>query len=423
MTADAQAAPGAVQARYDVIVVGAGLAGLFAGALAARRGARTLVIARGLGGTHLGPGTVDVCGYTGSPPTMAPSPAAALDGLTDPLHPLNVAGRPALAAALSELQAMGAAAGYALAGALDHNYHLPAALGAVRPTCLAPETMTAGDVRQPGDLVLADVAGFRDFFAALAAANLRAAGYAARALPLELPRLPTQREAFATDLARLFDQPAYRAEVAERWRPHLAGVARLGVPAILGLAQAAEAVRDLNERLGVALFELPLPPPSVPGMRLYDVVRGALERAGGRLILGPQVTGWAGEAGKALGTHADTAGHKRTYAAQHVILATGGFRHGGLEAAGPGQAREAVFDLPVVTAPEWFAPLYWQAHPYVRFGVRVDEALRPLGTDGRAWANVRAVGGLLAGADRTGEGSREGIDLATAYRAVQALEL
>ncbi|MCC7357968.1 MAG: anaerobic glycerol-3-phosphate dehydrogenase subunit B [Anaerolineales bacterium] len=412
-----------VQARYDVIVVGAGLAGLFAGALAARRGARTLVVARGHGGLQLGPGTIDVWGYAGEAHALVENPAAALSALTEAQHPLRVAGPSALAEGLNTLQAMTEAAGYALRGDREHNHWLPTALGAVRPTCLAPETMLAGEVRAPGELTLADVAGFRDFFAPLAAANLRAAGYAARALPLELPRLPTQREAFATDLARLFDQPAYRAEVADRWRPQLAGVTRLGVPAILGLAPEATAWRELSDRLGVAVFEVPLLPPSVPGIRLYDVLRGALERAGGRLIIGPSVTGWAGEGKTALGVHAETGGRLRTYAARQVILATGGFRHGGLEATAPGQAHEGVFDLPVVTEAEWFAPLYWQAHPYARFGLRVDEQLRVMGADGRPWANVRAVGGLPAGADRNSAGCREGVDVATAYRAAQTLEL
>jgi anaerobic glycerol-3-phosphate dehydrogenase len=35
------------------------------------------------------------------------------------------------------------------------------------------------------------------------------------------------------------------------------------------------------------------------------------------------------------------------------------------------------------------------------------------------YENVFAVGGLLAGADRNSEGSREGIDLATAWAAVR----
>jgi glycerol-3-phosphate dehydrogenase subunit B len=414
--------PAQVQARYDLVVVGAGLAGLFAGVLAARRDLRTLVIARGNGGTHVGPGTIDVWGYqAGTRAALADSPMAELARLDNPRHPLNLAGRPALEAALAEFRTICAESGYALSGSLDHNFHTPTAVGAVRPSCLVPESFAAGDVRAAGELTLADIPGFRDFYAGLAAANLRAADFHARALNLPLPRLPARRETFATDLARLFDQPAYRAEVAERWRPALTGVTRLGLPAVLGLRPPAAAWRDLSERLGVALFEIPIMPPSVPGMRLFEILLTALQSAGGRLILGPPVRGWVGEPGRAAGVVVEL-NRPRAYAARHVLLATGGLRHGGLHAPGPGQIYEGVFGLPVEAAPEWFSAFYWDPHPYACFGLRVDEQFRPLGPDGQpVYTNVSAVGGLLVGADRDAEGSREGIDLATAYQAVNHL--
>jgi glycerol-3-phosphate dehydrogenase subunit B len=130
------------------------------------------------------------------------------------------------------------------------------------------------------------------------------------------------------------------------------------------------------------------------------------------------------EQGRVLGVTADTAGGPRRYAAAHLILATGGFRHGGLRALAPGRAHEAVLNLPVAIAPDWYAPMYWGQHPYARFGVNVNPAMQPVDAAGRVlYENVRAVGGLLAGADRRAEGSREGIDLATAYKAVVQLPL
>lgn len=407
------------QASYDIIIVGAGLAGMFAGALAARRGARTLVIARGVGGTHLGPGTVDVWGYDHARQLVA-EPGAALRTLTPP-HPLARAGLPALREALTEFQKICGAAGYLLAGALDRNFFLPTALGAIRPTCLAPESFVAGDVRQPGELTLARLPGFRDFFADLAAANLSAAGYAARVVSLELPNAPARRDAFATDLARLFDDANYRAEVASRWRDALKSVTRLGLPAILGLENAAAARRDLSDRLGLDLFEIPILPPSVPGMRLFNILRDATREAGGLVTIGPGITGWV-QQGHAVGVTAETAGGPRKYAARTLILTTGSFRHGGLEAPAKGQVKESVFDLPVLTDEQWFAPLYWEAQPYARFGVRVNAKMQPVDADGKVtYPNVFAVGGLLAGADRNTEGSREGIDLATAWVAVNGL--
>jgi len=429
------------QAHYDLIVVGAGLAGMFAGALAARRGARTLVIARGLGGTHVGAGTADVWGYSPHPPTPSPvrnprksteacerergsrlveNPEAELAQLPS-THPLALAGADILREALAQFQGLCESSAYPLQGNLQHNHFLPTALGAVRPACLAPESFIAGEVRQPGELTLARLPGFRDFYADLAVANLRTQGYAARAITLELPRTPARRDLFATDIARWFDTPAYRAEVAQQWHDKLQGVARLGLPAILGLDAAAEVWRDLSDKLGVRIFEIPILPPSVPGMRLFNVLRSAIETTSGRVTIGPSVSGWV-ENGIAVGVIAETAGGARRYAAEHILLATGGFRHGGLESPAKGQVRESVFNLPVVAGPDFFAPLYWEAQPYARSGVRVNEDLHPLDAGGEVlYPNVFVIGGLLAGADRLGEGSREGIDLATSWKAVNGL--
>jgi glycerol-3-phosphate dehydrogenase subunit B len=58
---------------------------------------------------------------------------------------------------------------------------------------------------------------------------------------------------------------------------------------------------------------------------------------------------------------------------------------------------------------------------YAVSGVNVDRWMRPLGPDGTvAFDNLYAAGGLLAGADRAYEGSRQGIGLATAFRAVES---
>jgi glycerol-3-phosphate dehydrogenase subunit B len=402
---------------------------MFAGTLAARRGARTLVIARGFGGLQLGSGTVDVWGYDGAG-RLASNPQAALPSSRpsrsarrrqpEPPHPLTLAGTPALYAALDLLKGLCEAAGYSLAGEIGKNHFLVTALGAVRPTCLAPESFVAGDVRRADEMTLARIPGFRDFYAGLAAANLADSGYPARTVTLDLPHSPARRDAFATDLARLFDDANYRAEVAKHWRGALKGVTRLGLPAILGLGSAAAARRDISDRLGLDVFEIPILPPSVPGMRLFDILRSALHEAGGRMIIGPGISGWVDE-GRAVGVIAETAGGRRRYSARCVILATGGFRHGGLDAPGRGQIRESVFDLPVMSQADWFAPLYWDAHPFARFGVRVNNAMQPVNARGEVIReNVHAVGGLLAGADRNSEGSREGIDLATAWKAVEA---
>ena len=58
---------------------------------------------------------------------------------------------------------------------------------------------------------------------------------------------------------------------------------------MVGIRDPHGAWSDLEHRLGRPVFEIPTLPPSVPGMRVYEILRSALRRAGGRLVLGAEV--------------------------------------------------------------------------------------------------------------------------------------
>jgi glycerol-3-phosphate dehydrogenase subunit B len=95
--------------HFDAVVIGAGTAGLTAAARLAEGGARVCVVAKGIGSTHLAPGTIDVLGYA---PERVQEPAAALADLvaSQPEHPYALLGADAVRAALDWLAARVAAA-------------------------------------------------------------------------------------------------------------------------------------------------------------------------------------------------------------------------------------------------------------------------------------------------------------------------
>jgi glycerol-3-phosphate dehydrogenase subunit B len=403
-----------VSGGYDVIVVGAGLSGLLAAWFARVRGARVVVVARGVGALPLTAGCVDVLGY--SPDGEAIANLRWWLGRAfkeKPEHPYQLAGGEALREGVEALQAI-----YPLSGSLKENLLLPTAAGALRPTCLTPESLAGGhDAAGDEGCLLVGFEGWREFDAGYAAANL---GVRAATIPLPDKRLVN---ATAVELARRFEGADFRDEVARRVGQHLSGETRVGFPAVLGMDAAESVHSDLQAALGATVFEIPTLPPSVPGMRLDRTLRAALRRAGVEVILGPAVRGWI-QNGDALGVHTYGASGERTLAADAVILATGGLVNGGLEIDDGGRLTESVFDLPVKApqADRNFEPLLMGHHPIFEAGVRVNAAMQALDATYRpVYANVMAVGGLLANADRIGEGSTQGIAIATAWRAVEAL--
>jgi glycerol-3-phosphate dehydrogenase subunit B len=407
--------------KYDAVVIGAGTAGLVAGARLAEGGARVCVLAKGVGSTHLAPGTIDVLGYA---PERVTSPAAAIDELAAarPDHPYARLGSEAVAEAVRWFSARVDSGPrqplpeYRYVGDLERNILLPTAVGALRPSALVPETMAAGDSASYDRVCIVGTRSLRDFHPALCAANLRRAGIDARSVEIEIE--VERADQNTLELARRFDDPAWRAAFAGRLALKLQAHESVGLPAMLGIRDPHGAWSDVQHRLGRPVFEIPGLPPSVPGMRLYEILRSTLRNAGGRLVLGAEVVSCERDGSRVVSVAARSAGHDAHYGAPWFVLASGGFGSGGIELDSRWAAHERVFGLELRGLPgpgqPRFVGDYLAEQPMARVGVAVDGELRAEGAD-----NVVVVGAALPGAVPWREGSGEGIALASGSHAAQ----
>jgi glycerol-3-phosphate dehydrogenase subunit B len=418
--------------RPDVIVVGTGLAGLSAAVRLAQDGARVVVLAKGIGATHLAGATIDVLGYD---PARVESPSAALPRLVEeqPGHPYARIGVAAVGEALAWLRVLVAAGpmpSYGYEGGLEENLVLPTAVGAPKPTAMAPVTMLAGDLR--AEALRICIVGFRqlkDFHPMLCAENLAAAGVVgrieARGIELDLP-VTGRADVNAQGMAQQLDDPAVRGALVQQLAARLQGDERVGLPAVLGLRDPYAVWAELEHRLGRRVFEIPTLPPSVPGMRLYTILRAALRAAGGRQIIGPEVIGPLGSGPRLEGVRVRVGRREEIRPAGEVVLATGGFASGGLVLDSRWHVRDAALGLPLAGVPEdgapRFVPRYFDDQPMSRAGIAVDDELRPVDASGEpVYENVRVVGASIAGAVPWKEKSGDGISLASGHRAASLI--
>jgi glycerol-3-phosphate dehydrogenase subunit B len=404
--------------HFDAVVIGAGTAGLVAGTRLAQEGARVAVLAKGIGSTHLAPATIDVLGYA---PDRVDAPAPALEQLIAdrPDHPYALLGGEVVSDALSwfaELVPSGPLPGYVYGGSLERNQLLPTAVGALRPSALVPETMANGSGLRR--VCIIGTRALRDFHPSLCAANLARAGIEARAVSVDLKL--ERADMNTLGLARHFDDEKWRRQFCAELSLALRADEAVGLPAILGLRDPHEVLADVEHRLGRRVFEIPTLPPSVPGIRLYEILRAALRAAGGRLVLGAEVVSAERDGDRIASAATRAAGRDLHYVAPWFVLASGGFASGGIELDSHWVTHERVLGLPLRGVPPEgearFVERYLDEQPLARVGVAVDSDLRAEGAE-----NVVVAGAALPGAIPWREGSGEGIALASGYRAAQVV--
>ncbi|KDE57997.1 glycerol-3-phosphate dehydrogenase [Halostagnicola sp. A56] len=432
----------------DVLVIGGGLAGATAALSAAERDATVRLISYKQSTLRHASGLIDVLGYDptavagtggereGGEPTPLVDPFEAIPDLPEG-HPYERVG---LEAVRESLLFFDSVAGDAYAGDhTDANALVPTHGGTVKPTARYPATTAAGIASDPRSTLLVGFETLPDFDAPLAASHLEAAGvpFESRGVTLSFPGIERD-DAKITRYAHILErdepvdsgagQTSARAALAHAIGAKLADESRVGLPAILGDDHADTVRRDLEERLGVDVFEVPMGPPSLPGIRLEDLLYDALEDAGVRVTTGVPVVDYESVDADGAGANRGQIDHvlvdrkrKRVpYSADQYVLATGGLVGKGVQSDRE-RVYEPIFDCHVAHSEDrydWFVDEAFGEHPFAQFGLAVDRELYPLGADGeREFSNLRAAGGVLGGFDAPAEKSGGGVSLSTGYAA------
>jgi len=420
---------------FDLIVIGAGLTGLMAAYTAAQAGLKVKVIAKGLGALHWSAGTVDVLGYYPDERTPVERPLQTIHTLTEaqPQHPYALLDGRGLEDALRHFASLTKEIGLPYLGAAnaDANLSLPSPVGAARPTFLAPLAQLGGELGGIGmppydaPMLIVGLRGMRDFFPELIAENLNKQGHTARAAFLPLGVITDRRDSNTAQLASGLDDPARRSKLAAELKQLAQPGERIGLPAILGMAEHSAVMKELQAATGAAVFEIPTLPPSVPGIRLNTALRRQVEELGVRVEVNMDVTGFRAENGHIAWVETETSHLPLKHRAEKFLLATGGLLGGGINTDHTGRVWEVIFHLPLAMPQnrgEWFRPRFLDpaGHPIFSGGAPVNRQFQPVDASGaRVYSNLWAAGNILAHADPIRERSLEGIAIATGIAAAQ----
>ena len=413
----------------QLLVIGAGMAGMAASLFAARRGIDTVQV--GLTGTiPFASGLLDLLGV---------HPVAAGQVWADPweglvrlrressAHPYARLSNRDMRTAWDQFLRFLAAAGQPYVRQAERNMQVITAVGTVKTTYAVPHTMAAADgalTRRPPCL-LVDFAGLRGFSARQIAATLGTGWPGLRAVRLSVPRL--QGELQPERLGRFLENGDHCRQLAADIRDRRQGAQAVALPAVVGVHRTQANFEAMQRILGVPLFEIPTMLPSVPGLRLRETFEQHLPRIGVRTWY--QQGAEAVETLKGHGFRIRIGSEADGFWAQSraVILATGRFFGKGLRAERTA-IRESLFDLPVHQPPQreqWHHKdlLHRAGHAINRAGLPVDDCFRPVGAGGRrVYPRLFAAGSILAHQDWMREKCGSGLAIASAYAAVRACE-
>lgn len=388
--------------EYDVIIIGAGAAGLTAGAVLAAHGLKVALVTAGEPTACLSTGCVDVCSRTANP-------LAGVAGLPAE-HPFHLIAEAAIRLALTDFQQIMTDMDMPYEGDLEKNRLVLSAIGTFKTTCLVPATMQASPQNTDEKIHIITFAGLKDFYP----------GYIISRLPNASFSTYDAGVSTTMGIAANFEDDAFLEAFVLWLEKQNIREDKIAFPAVLGLESVAAIVKKIESRLERPVFEIPTIPPSMPGRRLFNGLKNHFRRRGGVIYWGWPVVGIEKSGAQIEAVRAESKGRPVSLNARAFILATGSFVGGGLTAKRDGII-EKVFNLPV-SAPanpdDWFDQDYFSMnHGIGRAGIAVDVSFRPVDC---VWNNVFACGAILAHTEVLKYGCGHGLAIGTGQSAARS---
>lgn len=392
-----------------------GLSGLMAAKTAAETGRKILIIGKGMGTLCLFSNTVDLLG-------SLPKDIKVKEGLFQwikdhPNHPYAKVGLARMEEALASFLSLFTPP-YTFQSLNGKNCLIPTGTGTFRPTYLVPNTMVPGIALREGEGLIVGLKGFKDFYANYAADPL-----GCRGVTLSLSKA-SHREISAIALARLMEKESFRETIGREIKKYLASETKVGLPALLGVRDSWKVKNDLEEIIDAEIFEIPILPPSIPGLRVFNRFKEWLIERGVSFLLGHAISKVFLREKRCERVDVVNPPISNSYSADRYILATGRLVGGGLS-ADEEKIFEPIYNLPVaqpISRENWFRKSFFDdlSHPVHGAGILTDSSFRPTDENGnRILENVWVTGSILAHHHSIDEKSREGIEIATGYTAAK----